>query len=66
MPLTRAICDLLGITSVFLLSVEAIKIKNLEWMRTRGLKPFLGRISPKVKFVETFPPGRHLCGTTRS
>ncbi|WP_125925567.1 hypothetical protein [Halomonas aestuarii] len=57
MQLIRATVDLLEITAVFLLAVEAIKIHNLSWVRTRALKPLLAYINPTVEFVEDYPPG---------
>lgn len=57
MSLSSSIVDLLEITAVFLLSVEAIKIKNLEWVRARAINPFLARINPKIEFVEEFSTG---------
>lgn len=54
MWIAKFICDIFELTAVFLLSVEAIKLNNLQWLRART-DMVRGVINPEIEFVEGVP-----------
>lgn len=54
MSILRILCDVFELTAVFLLAVEAIKLKNLSWVRTK-VHLLHKAVNPDIKFVEELP-----------
>ena len=54
MKLLPPIWDILEITAVFLLAVEAIKLRNLRWIRLGTIR-LHRKINPRITFVDELP-----------
>lgn len=54
LALIRLVCDLLEFTAVFLLAVEAIKLKNLGWVRLK-VHVLHKTINPNIRIVDDLP-----------
>lgn len=54
MKLMSLLWDVLEVTAVFLLAAEAIKVRNLQWIRSRtiGLRRV---VNPKIEIVDELP-----------
>ena len=48
----QVVFDVVEILAIFLLAVEAIKLENLSVLVNRLLAPTLGKINPKIEFIE--------------
>ena len=54
MDIIRTTCDIFELLAVFFLAVEAIKLKNLKWVRDH-LSGLHRRINPRIQYVDELP-----------